>query len=168
MESDEAEIEWLNYWGGFFGDNTNRSKTIESAYGMIVIQMDEYLYTISLGREHSYANTFADMDFGFDIAEIIHDESAIDIKSVKFFKQSKNKSLTQYNRNSFVTTEIGESHELLVSKIKIHKKYSNFTLFKYEDKMKFGSNVKIETNSLTEEKTGSLPRMNILKNNVDR
>jgi hypothetical protein len=52
-----------------------------------------------------------------------------------------------YNRNSFVTTEIGEGHELLVSKIKIHMEYSNFTLFKYEGQMNFGSNVKIEINS---------------------
>jgi hypothetical protein len=53
-------------------------------------------------------NNFADMDFGFDIAEIIHDETSIEVKSAKFFKQSKHKSLTQYNTNSYVTSEIGD------------------------------------------------------------
>lgn len=151
---------------------------------MIILELDNNLYAISLGRGHSYANNFADMDFGFDIAEIIHDETSIEVKSAKFFKQSKNKSLTQYNTNSYVTSEIGESHELLVSKINIDDKYSGFLLYSYEDKMRFGSAVKLEISDYTpsdiidivhelhyiylnEEKSGSLPRMNFLKNNVD-
>jgi uncharacterized protein (TIGR04141 family) len=185
LDSDEiVEIEWANYWGGFFGDISKKTKTVESAFGMIILELVDSLYAISLGRGHSYANNFADMDFGFDIAEIIHDETSIDVKSAKFFKQSKNKSLTQYNTNSFVTSEIGESHELLVSKINMNDKYSNFLLYTYEDKMKFGSAVKFEISayipgdiidivhelhyiSLNEEKSGSLPRMNFLKNNED-
>lgn len=185
LDSEEVvEIEWADYWGGFFGDNSKKTKSVESAFGMIILELDDSLYAISLGRGHSYANNFADMDFGFDIAEIIHDETSIEVKSAKFFKQSKNKSLTQYNTNSYVTTEIGESHELLVSKINMNGKYSNFLLFTYEDKMKFGSAVKLEINaytpgeiinivhelhyiSLNEEKSGSLPRMNFLKNNED-
>ncbi|TDL88915.1 hypothetical protein E2R55_17300 [Vibrio vulnificus] len=185
LDSEEiVEIEWANYWGGFIGDASRKTKTVESAFGMIIIEIDNSLYAISLGRGHSYANNFADMDFGFDIAEIIHDENSIDVKSAKFFKQSKNKSLTQYNTNSYVTSEIGESHELLVSKIDITEKYSNFILHSYEDKMKFGSAVKFEVSSyspediinivhelhyisLNEEKSGSLPRMNFLKNNED-
>ncbi|MFX3673656.1 MAG: DUF6119 family protein [Paenisporosarcina sp.] len=177
-------MEWANYWSGFFGDASKKTKTVESAFGMIILELDNNLYAISLGRGHSYANNFADMDFGFDIAEIIHDETSIEVKSAKFFKQSKNKSLTQYNTNSYVTSEIGESHELLVSKINIDDKYSGFLLYSYEDKMRFGSAVKLEISDYTpsdiidivhelhyiylnEEKSGSLPRMNFLKNNVD-
>ncbi|MCA0966264.1 DUF6119 family protein [Priestia flexa] len=185
LDSEETvEIEWANYWGNFFGDTSRKTKTVESAFGMIIIEIDNSIYAISLGRGHSYANNFADMDFGFDIAEIIHDENSIEVKSAKFFKQSKNKSLTQYNTNSYVTSEIGESHELLVSKINIAEKYSNFNLYSYEDKMKFGSAVKIEASSygpvdiiniihelhyisLNEEKSGTLPRMNFLRNNED-
>eukprot|EP00130_Batrachochytrium_dendrobatidis_P008278 XP_006683153.1 hypothetical protein BATDEDRAFT_28718 [Batrachochytrium dendrobatidis JAM81] len=185
LDSEETvEIGWANYWGSFFGDASKKTKTVESAFGMIIIEIDNSVYAISLGRGHSYANNFADMDFGFDIAEIIHDENSIEVKSAKFFKQSKNKSLTQYNTNSYVTSEIGESHELLVSKIDIDEKYSSFNLYSYEDKMKFGMAVKIEASSyspidiiniihelhyisLNEEKSGNLPRMNFLKNNED-
>ncbi|MFS0820409.1 DUF6119 family protein [Bacillus sp. 1P02SD] len=181
---DLVEIEWAKYWGGYFGDNSKNTKSVESAFGMIIIEIEGNVFAISLGRGHSYASNTADMDFGFDIAEIIHDESSIEIKSAKFFKQTKNKSLTQYNVNSFVTSEIGESHELLVSKISLKEKYSEFLLHEYEDKMKFGSAVKLNVNDynpndildivhelhfllLNEEKSGSLPRMNFLKNNED-
>lgn len=185
LDSEETvEIEWANYWSGFFGDASKKTKTVESAFGMIILELDNNLYAISLGRGHSYASNFADMDFGFDIAEIIHDETSIDVKSAKFFKQSKNKSLTQYNTNSYVTSEIGESHELLVSKINMDDKYSRFLLYSYEDRMRFGSAVKLEISEYTpkdiidivhelhyiylnEEKSGSLPRMNFLKNNED-
>jgi uncharacterized protein (TIGR04141 family) len=185
LDSEETvEIEWANYWSGFFGDPSKKTKTVESAFGMIILELDNSLYAISLGRGHSYASNFADMDFGFDIAEIIHDETSIEVKSAKFFKQSKNKSLTQYNTNSYVTSEIGESHELLVSKINMDNKFSNFLLYSYEDKMRFGSAVKLEISDYTpkdiidivhelhyiflnEEKSGSLPRMNFLKNNED-
>ncbi|MGM0860674.1 MAG: DUF6119 family protein [Bacillota bacterium] len=185
LDSEETvEIEWANYWSGFFGDASKKTKTVESAFGMIILEVDNNLYAISLGRGHSYASNFADMDFGFDIAEIIHDETSIDVKSAKFFKQSKNKSLTQYNTNSYVTSEIGESHELLVSKINVDDKYSRFLLYSYEDRMRFGSAVKLEISEYTpkdiidivhelhyiylnEEKSGSLPRMNFPKNNED-
>lgn len=185
LDSEETvEIEWANYWSGFFGDASKKTKTVESAFGMIVLELDNYIYAISLGRGHSYASNFADMDFGFDIAEIIHDETSIEVKSAKFLKQSKNKSLTQYNTNSYVTSEIGESHELLVSKINIDDKYSSFLLHSYEDRMRFGSAVKLEISEYTpkdvidivhelhyiylnEEKSGSLPRMNFLKNSED-
>ncbi|MCS1384820.1 TIGR04141 family sporadically distributed protein [Lysinibacillus sphaericus] len=185
LDSEETvEIQWANYWGEFCGDTSRKTKTVESAFGIIIIEIDNRIYGISLGRGHSYANNFADMDFGFDIAEIIHDENSIEVKSAKFFKQSKNKSLTQYNTNSYVTSEIGESHELLISKINIADKYSSFNLYSYEEKMKFGSAVRIEANSYTpfdiiniihelhyislnEEKSGTLPRMNFLKNSED-
>ncbi|WP_246302520.1 hypothetical protein [Paenibacillus plantarum] len=146
-DSEEVEIEWINYWGAFFGDGSNRTKTVESTFGMIIIQLDDILYAVSLGRAHSYASSLSDMDFGFDIAEVIHDEDSIEVKAAKFFKQSKNKSLTQYNRNSFVTSEIGESHEFLISNITLDAKYSNFLLYKYDDKMKFGSSVKFEASA---------------------
>ena len=181
---ENVEIEWANYWSGFFGNLLKMTKTVESAFGIIVIELDNSLYAISLGRGHSYTSYFSDMDFGFDIAEIIYDEDSIEVKSAKYFKQSKNKSLTQYNTNSYVSSEIGESHELLISKIKMKKEYSEFLLYSYEDKMKFGSSVKIDGNSykpeniikivhelhyiyLNEKKSGSLPRMNFLKNNED-
>lgn len=180
---DVAEIEWYNYWKNFFNENSRKTKSIESVYGMIVIEIEECLYAISLGRGHSYANSIADMDFGFDIAEIIHDDESIEIKSAKYFNRSKNRSLTQYNVNSFVTTEIGESHELF-SKIKLKAIYSEFLLFNYDEKMKFGSAVRIDVKSYSpseiinivyelhyllfnEEKSGNLPRMNFLKNNED-
>ncbi|EOO12792.1 DUF6119 family protein [Bacillus cereus] len=185
LDNDEiVEIEWANYWSGFFKDGSKRTKTVESAFGMILLWLDNSLYTISLGRGYSYANSYADMDFGFDIAEIIYNEKSIEVKSAKFFKQSKSKSLTQYNVNSYVTPEIGESNELLVSKINIDKKYSEFLLSKYEDKMNFSSSVKISVNSYkpqniidiihelhyiykNEKKSGTLPRMTFLKNNED-
>ncbi|MDQ1234829.1 uncharacterized protein (TIGR04141 family) [Paenibacillus sp. SORGH_AS306] len=184
VESEQSQIEWLNYWGTFFGGSASNSKTIESAYGIIFIKIQREIYVISLGRGHHYASSSADFDFGFDIAEIIHDDASIDVKSSKFFKQSKNKSLTQYNSNSFVMTEIGESHELLISKIIMNKKFSKFLLYKYENKMKFGVSVKLEINNYNppeifdivhelqwilknEKKSGQLPRMNILKNNID-
>lgn|GEM_PF-3473052 len=185
LDSDDlVEIEWAKYWGNYFGDDSKNTKSVESAFGMVVIEIEGDVFAISLGRGHSYASNTADMDFGFDIAEIIHDESSIEIKAAKFFKQTKNKSLTQYNVNSFVTSEIGESHELLVSKISLKDKYSELLLHEYEDKMKFGSAVKLNVNDykpndildivhelnyllLNEEKSGSLPRMNFLKNNED-
>lgn len=181
---DSVEVEWYSFWGSFFGEQGKLNKTIESAYGMILVKLGDSLYTISLGRGHFYANSFADMDFGFDVAEIIHDENTIDVKSAKFFQQSKSKSLTQYNRNSYVTTEIGESNELLISGVKIPDKYEEFLLHSYSGKMKFGSAVKIETREFkpkeiielvyelhyiysNEEKSGTLPRMNFVKNNED-
>lgn len=185
IESDESvEVEWHRYWKGFFNDSTKMIKTVESAYGIVIVQLGAIVYSISLGRGHFYANSFADLDFGFDIAEIIHDENSIDVKSAKFFQQAKNKSLTQYNKNSYVTTEIGESHELLISKIRVHEKYQGFLLNAYAGRIKFGSAVKIETSEynprevidivfelhfiyLNEEKSGTLPRMNLLKTNED-
>ncbi|PFS62754.1 hypothetical protein COK41_14815 [Bacillus cereus] len=185
-----VEIGWANYWSGFFQDSNKKEKKekkekrVASAFGVILLWLDNSLYTISLGRGYCYAHSYADMDFGFDIAEIIHDEKSIEVKSAKFFKQSKNKSLTQYNVNSYVTPEIGESNELLVSKISIDKKYSKFLLHTYKDKMSFSSSVKISVNSFkpeniidiihelhylykNEKKSGTLPRMNFLKNNKD-
>ncbi len=184
LDSHEREIEWARFWETFYDGDAVRTKTVQSAFGMIIIEIDDEVYCISLGRGHSYANHFAEMDFGFDIAEVIHDQETIEVKAARFFKQSKNKSLTQYNTNSYVSTEIGESHELIISKINIDSKYSSFKLSDYEEKMKFGSAVKFEAGSfsvedildvvselnvlyLHEERAGSLPRMNFVKNNED-
>lgn len=179
-----VEIDWANYWGSFFQAKTSQEKKVESAFGAVIVTFTDGVYVISLGRGYSYANNAADMDFGFDVAEIIHDPESIEVKSAKFFRKSKSKSLTQYNVNSFVTHEIGESHELLVSKITLHEKYSDFLLYKYSEKMRFGSAVKINVNDykpediidivhelnylfLNEERTGSLPRMHLIKENED-
>lgn len=184
LDSDEAVINWATYWGPFFNDPVDRTKTIESAYGIIVIEIEENLFVLSLGRAHSLANNFADYDFGFDMAEIIHDKEAVEVKSSKFFKQTKNKSLTQYNTNSYVTSEIGESNELIISKIQLADKYSAFYLYSYNKKIKFGTAIKIEVDDYVpntvlsvvhelsyllfhEEKSGNLPRMVFLKNNED-
>lgn len=184
LDSDDAIINWATYWGPFFSDPVDRTKTIESAYGIIVIEIEENLFVISLGRAHSLANNFADYDFGFDMAEIIHDKEAVEVKSSKFFKQTKNKSLTQYNTNSYVTSEIGESNELIISKIQLADKYSAFHLFSYNKRIKFGTAIKIEVDDYVpnnilsivhelsyllfhEEKSGNLPRMVFLKNNED-
>jgi uncharacterized protein (TIGR04141 family) len=185
LESENSvDIEWAKYWGAYFEDSSKSTKTVETAFGIIVIELEDTVYAISLGRGYSYANNTADMDFGFDIAEIIHDGSSVEIKSAKYFNKAKNKSLTQYNTNAFVTSEVGESHELLVSKIRLSEKYKDFLLYKYKEKMKFGTAVKLNVSpykpteildivhelhflSLNEEKSGNLPRMNFLKNNED-
>lgn len=181
---DSVEIDWFNYWSTIFDSVQKETKIIESAYGMIILSIHQSLYAISLGRGHSYANSYADMDFGFDLAEIIHDDENVEVKSSKFFKQTKSKSLTQYNSNSFVVNEIGESHEFLVSKISIKEKYKHFLLYKYEKNMKFSNAIKIESSSYepfqiikivhelhyiyeNEDKLGNLPRMLILKDNED-
>lgn len=185
LDSDQlVEIQWANYWGSFFGEESSKEKTVESAFGLVVVTFNNGVYAISLGRGHSYTTNAADMDFGFDIAEIIHDPESIEVKAARYFKKSKSKALTQYNVNSFVTNEIGESHELLVSKITLNEKYSYFLLFQYAEKMKFGSAVKINVNDykpeevidvlhelnyllIHEERSGSLPRMHFIKENED-
>lgn len=144
---ESAPIDWANYWGGLFQSQSQSTKAIESAFGVITIELEYDLYVISLGRGHGYANKYANLDFGIDVAEKIYDENMIDTKSSKYFTQSKNKALTQYNANSYVTSEIGESNELLISKIKIKPKYARFLLYTYKDKLKFGSSIKIDANS---------------------
>ncbi|AIY04508.1 hypothetical protein Plano_0543 [Planococcus sp. PAMC 21323] len=181
LDTEEIEINWANYWSNFFDGANIREKTIESAYGIIIFDIEGSIFTISLGRGHSLANNFADYDFGFDMAEILHDTETVEVKSSKFFKQTKSKSLTQYNANSYVTSEIGESNELLISKIKLAEKYSGFHLYSYRKKAKFGTAIKIEVDSYIpsvmidvvheisylfshEDKSGDLPRMIFLKN----
>ncbi|WP_245604733.1 hypothetical protein [Paucisalibacillus globulus] len=94
LDSDDlVEIEWAKYWGNYFGDDSKNTKSVESAFGMVIIEIEGDVFAISLGRGHSYASNTADMDFGFDIAEIIHDESSIEVKSAKFFKQTKTNPL---------------------------------------------------------------------------
>ncbi|RQW19093.1 hypothetical protein EH196_19330 [Bacillus sp. C1-1] len=180
----DVPVDWAEYWGSFFNDGVTRTKKIESTFGMVVITFDDNVYAIPLGRGYSFANSFADLNFGFDIAEIIHDEKTIDVKSAKYLKQSKSKSLTQYNNNAYVNKEIGESHELIISGIVIDEKYKKFTLYRYSEKMKFSNAVKFsaerykpkeiirivhELSSLLiiGEKNSSLPRMHFLKKEGD-
>jgi len=185
LEDDKVlEIEWASYWNRFFEVSADDQKTVETAFGIIIITFSDNVYSISMGRGYIFASKAAEMEFGFDIAEIIHDEESVEVKSARFFKKAKSRSLTQYNASSFVTNEIGESHELLVSKINLKDEYSNFLLYEYSEKMKFGSAVKIvvdnyqpkeildivlELNYLlnNEEKSGSLPRMQLIKANED-
>src|SRR5699024_6971844 len=74
---------------------------------------------------------------------IIIRENSIDLKAAKFFKQSKSRSLTQYNKNSIVTNEIGESNEVVIGKLDIDPKYENFVIKAYVDKAVFGTALKI-------------------------
>ncbi|MFB7159100.1 hypothetical protein [Lysinibacillus sp. NPDC056232] len=181
---ESVEIDWFNYWSSIFDSIQKETKIIESAYGMIILSIHQSVYAISLGRGHSYANSYSDMDFGFDVAEIIHDEESVEVKGSKFFKQTKSKSLTQYNSNSIVVSEIGESHEFLISKIKMKEKYKHFHLFSYEKKIKFSNSVKVESDSYqplqiikivhelhyiyeNEDRLGNLPRMIIIKDTED-
>lgn len=185
LSGDESvEIDWFNYWSSIFDSIQKETKIIESAYGMIILSIHQSLYAISLGRGHSYANSYSDMDFGFDIAEIIHDEESVEVKASKFFKQTKSKSLTQYNSNSIVVSEIGESHEFLISKVNMNDKYKDFHLYNYDKKIKFSNSIKVESDSYqplqiikivhelhyiyeNEDKSGNLPRMIIIKDTED-
>ncbi|WP_215142156.1 DUF6119 family protein [Exiguobacterium qingdaonense] len=179
-----AEIKWSNYWGKYFGDSSIQRKIVESAFGIIVTELKGNLYVISLGRGHSYVNTTADLDFGFDIAERVYDDNSVEVKSARFLNQSKSRALTQYHADAFVSSEVGESHELVVSKIKLKDKYSKFLLFKYSDNMKFGTSVRLSVNSYepteildiiheldyllrNESAVGGLSRMLLIKENED-
>ncbi|VXA93984.1 conserved hypothetical protein [Exiguobacterium sp. 8H] len=181
---ESSEIKWAKYWGEYFGDNSKQSKIVESAYGVIITELGGNLYAISLGRGHSYVNTSADLDFGFNIAERVYDNNSIEVKSARFLNQSKSRALTQYHADSFVSSEVGESHELVVSKIKLKEKYSRFLLSKYSDNMKFGTSVRLSVNSYepteildiiheldyllrNESAVGGLSRMILIKENED-
>lgn len=143
LDDNEIEIDWANYWAREFGETHHYIKTVESSYGMIVIDINGVLFGISLGRGHYYALKIADLDFGLDIAEMILIENTIQVKAAKYFKQSKNKSLTQYNRSSFVSSEIGESDEFIIGKINLDRKYINYYLMNYSERVKFGTAIKI-------------------------
>ncbi|MBM7571390.1 DUF6119 family protein [Aquibacillus albus] len=185
-DSNEQSISWYDYWFKFFDSDENHYKSVESAFGVIIIEIENHLYGISLGRGHHYTNKIADLDFGLDIAEIIIRENSIDIKSAKFFKQTKNKSLTQYNKNSFVTNEIGESNEMVIGKIDIDDKYQNWVISDYLDRAVFGTPLKINASNYdpseiieivfevhfisiyeSHNRKHSFPRISILKNSED-
>jgi len=185
-EDNKMDIDWANYWAPFFGDKDQKQKVVESPFGMITLSLQGHLYAVSLGRAHSYANKVADLNFGLDLAEMLLDEYTIEVKSAKYFKQSKNKSLTQYNRKSIITSEIGESHELVIGKLEVDSKYDDYLVFSYDKKVRFGSAVKIEVgeykpidfiNIVMEfhviyqqeynNRKLSLPRITFLKNNED-
>lgn len=183
----EGQIDWGIYWNQIFNSNESFDKGSETAFGVILIETSNCLYAVSHGKAFSYIQKLADDDFGLDVAEIFLDESQINIKSAKYFKKSKNKSLTQYNDESYVTSEIGESDEFVVGKCTFNTKYENFKLYKYKDLMKFGHSVKltvgefapseivqiiceieyIKNNTTPEEKLCNLPRLLFVKNTID-
>lgn len=138
----EKEISWFNYWAPFFNISENQYKNIESTYGIIIIEIEDHLYVISLGRGYHYANKVAIEDFGFDIAEKIIKEDAILLKSAKFYKQTKSRSLTQYN-SSFVSSEVGESNELIIGKLEIDESLDEWKLKEYTENAVFGIAVKV-------------------------
>src|SRR5699024_6203177 len=115
-ESKENEIKWYNYWSPLFNEDEKITREMESSYGIITAKIGNKLYAISLGIGYHYANRVSEEDFGFEIAEKIIKEDAISLKSVKFYKQTKSRSLTQYH-STFAVNEVGESNELVIGKL---------------------------------------------------
>lgn len=144
-ESKDKEINWYSFWADFFGSESNVKKTIESAYGVILIEISNSLYGISLGIGYHYANNHSLEDFGFKIAEKIIKENAITLKAVKFFQQTKNRSLTQYH-STFAVNEVGESNELVIGKLEISPELNEFKIKDYTDEAVFGTAVKLNVN----------------------
>lgn len=186
LDSNEQTISWYEYWFEYFGSTENSKKTVESAFGVIVIEIENQVYGISLGRGHHYTNKIADMDFGLDVAEMIIRGNSIDLKSAKFFKQTKSRSLTQYNENTVVTNEIGESNEVVIGKMEIDPKYEDWIIKDYLDRVVFGTALKINVGEYkpdeivnlvfevhyisvneNENRKQSFPRISILKENQD-
>lgn len=177
----ESDITWYEYWADLFSSDNNVTRNIESAYGVIIINIDNKLYGISQGIGYHYTNQNSYADFGFEIAERIINREAITLKSVKFYKQTKSRSLTQYH-STFAVSEVGESNELVIGKLNIAEKLKNFVLKKYTDDAVFGTAVKINVKDynpkeilelvfelhliLNEmESVTSFPRLKLLPNN---
>lgn len=186
MTSNDTFVDWAIYWNELFNYQTQFDKTIDSAFGAIVISLDEKVYVIALGRAFSYISKLANMDFGLDLAEMCLTEESINVKSAKFFKKSKNKSLTQYRKASYVSSEIGESDDFVIGDLLLETKYSSFLVCSHKDSFKFGTAVKfnigtyspeeilkivVEMNKIYndeyENRKCNLPRLVILKDNED-
>ena len=187
-ENNDAEINWANYWAKFFEISEHFHKIINSAFGVILIEIESDILAISLGRAFPYINRMSDMNFGLDIAEICLDEEKIDVKSAKYFTQSKNRSLTQYQRRSYVTSEVGESDDFVIGRPVFKEKYNKFLVYSYDDKIKFSNSIKInatnygpvdfikiaielyriyENEKTLDYKLCNLPRLSYVKNNED-
>src|SRR5699024_2083572 len=143
-EPNENDIIWYNYWSPFFNEDERVKKEIESSYGIILICLENALYAISLGIGYHYANRVAVEDFGFEIAEKIIKENSISLKSVKIYKQTKSRSLTQYY-GTFAPSEVGESNELLIGKLDITPELDDWLLKEYTDDAVFSTSVKVSS-----------------------
>lgn len=136
------EIVWFNYWSDTFSIDDSKHRKSESIYGIILIELNKSLYVISMGLGYHSANQSSVNDFGFEIAERIINPDEITMKSVKFYKQTKNRSITQYY-GTFAINEVGESNELLVGKLEIDWSFNDWVLRNYSEDAVFGTSVKI-------------------------
>lgn len=183
--SNDRDIKWYDYWSSFFQTREEIKKIIETSYGVVVIEVADKLYAISLGAGYHYANKVAEEDFGFDIAERIIKVDEIALKSVKFYKQTKTRSLTQYN-HTFASNEVGESNEVVIGKLEIISELNDWLLKDYTDNAVFATPIKINAeeydpldvlelvfefhilyNSDIIERKTSFPRLKVIKNNED-
>ncbi|WP_273323379.1 DUF6119 family protein [Vallitalea guaymasensis] len=186
MTNNPSIVDWGVYWNSLFTNRTDFNKDIESAFGAITISFEDRNYVIALGRSFSYVSKLCNMDFGLDLAEMSLSEERITVKSAKFFKKSKNKSLTQYRKSTYVTSEIGESDDFVIGNLNLESKYSQFSIFRHKESFKFGAAVKFgvgdytpqdiltivaELNKIyTDEQDNrqcSLPRLMMVKDNED-
>ena len=186
MTTTPAIIDWGVYWSSLLFNKTNFNKEIESAFGAILISFDDRNYVIALGRSFSYVSKLCNADFGLDLAEMALSEERISIKAAKFFKKSKNKSLTQYRKSTYVTSEIAESDDFVIGNLNLKNKYSLFNIFRHKDNFKFGTAVKFNVGEYTpqdiltivaeinkiytdeqDNRQCNLPRLMIIKENED-
>lgn len=140
-------IHWLEDWKSFFDIDISGVSKYNLNSGCILISLDDTRYIISFGRAHHVILKEADDSFGFDVAERILDSSKIKMKNSVFFNNMKSRTYTQFRGDSFLTSEIGESNNQIVGNISIV--FSDFLLYHFNESIKFGSSVKLESNELT-------------------
>lgn len=124
---DDIEVSWVKTFEPFLSPE-HQQITNKSYYGVLLIEHEDYLYAISLGKSHFYLQPFCDLDFGLNFASRIINPKAVTLKNSKYFKSKKNKIIETYSENDLVYTS-AESIYMLKGEPSDKEKWGNLVSF---------------------------------------
>lgn len=111
---------WIETYSEFFdlSDEINKEdiEVTKNYYAVLLIENNDVLYAVSIGRSHFYLKKFCIIEFGVELGTRIIDTKSVDTKRASHHGGRKKSSLTSYQANTELDVESGESIEFLKGK----------------------------------------------------
>lgn len=142
FDPNTSEIPWYEYWKTQFGVYENNESEYITSFGVVSVSIGANVYALSFGKSFTFLSTICDSEFPMNFAEKIIDENNIVLKSAKFFKFMKSRSLTQYRGSNKTIPEIGESDDLIRGLIDVPTPYKRTSLNRTHTYFSFGSAIR--------------------------
>lgn len=171
-EPDRIDIWWTDFYRDFL-ENINEPKN-NVYFGALIIYNQEYCYVISLGKTHFYLKPFCDLEFGINLAERIIDVNNLKIKSSRFYKSKRNKSITTFSNDTSLDYDSGESLHYIKANTINENEWGKVASFGHSVQLKLDIGInelpnlitRIE-NKLEEEPIHNFPKAEIIKNDEE-